>query len=269
MPQPSQHSQQWITRDSSRTHASGDHPWSDIRPELIRPGKVYMVQESIRTPMELLFQHPISNLDSNSWLFQESQRSLSYLSSNQSGRSRKKRPAMTTGQVLGRHHLHDEDRRAEIYLMASFEDTPIDRIPYAYQHFVVPVAPNHALDIMPRPYYVRAYPKDWVKTGTWIIAWPFKSAHPLERLWTRKSSPNYREFDAETVTTLKGVFESRQESWRILCLDKKVAMGFAKEFRQLGDLEYLEQGFRTINRGRLEIDPRDTVNPPGSRQRFP
>ncbi|KAJ8461991.1 hypothetical protein ONZ51_g11186 [Trametes cubensis] len=206
-------------------------PEADVDRRLRAVGTVYCIQESVKTPIEDLFQNSCSNLDPASKAFYNSQTSLSYLSSAGSYRSRKNRPCILVKDDVT-HGSESMKYLSLICLMATFEGTPIERMPFVFRHFSIPVFPSYAIDLKPSRFCIRASPKDWAKADVWVIAWMFQSSHPLQGTWTPQVGHHHRFFDSRTVAALVIQCEKKKKKWRSMCANRHMAHQYANEFRE-------------------------------------
>lgn len=138
-------------------------------------GEVFSIRESVFTPIENIFASPeVSSLAGSELL--RSQESLLSLCTRRES-TLKLRPGILTKDIL--NPLHNP-RGAVVCLMATFEGTPMEELPYVLRYFCCPVFANGAAD------YTKAHfhciPR-WSKPSTWIIAWPFETKRALETRW--------------------------------------------------------------------------------------
>ncbi|KAI0664047.1 hypothetical protein C8Q70DRAFT_215613 [Cubamyces menziesii] len=234
-------------------------------------GEVFAIEESVYTPIEHLFSDPVSGLKGANLNY--STASLNKLRTRARATNKTPRPCILSET----EYIGDEGREANgkhaIWLMATFEGTPMHTLPPVYQFFCIAVHPTHPLCPTQTPpiiplhdpeVHIHSLP-EWPSTNTssgdcsqWIIAWTFKTTRPLLGRWltpeARKSSKGgdaeYSTDGADTVgEQRKGMAfgtqayemleiqtQERREIWQSMCLsDRQFALERQREFVEWRD----------------------------------
>ncbi|KAI0327933.1 hypothetical protein GY45DRAFT_1327005 [Cubamyces sp. BRFM 1775] len=240
-------------------------------PTRFATGEVLAIEESVYTPIEHLFSDPVSGLRGASRNY--STASLNNLRTRGRATNKTPRPCILSETVyLGDKSIKGDGNPA-IWLMATFEGTPMHTLPPVYQFFCIAVYPTHPLCPVQTPptiplhdpeVHLHSLP-EWPLSDTaagqcsqWIIAWLFETTRPLLGRWLtpearRQSKGREAEdssggsdaardertgvtFGVRAYEALEIQTEERRQLWqRLCCSDRQFALERQREFVEWRD----------------------------------
>ncbi|KAH9889317.1 hypothetical protein C8Q73DRAFT_707114 [Cubamyces lactineus] len=234
-------------------------------------GEVFAIEESVYTPIEHLFSDPVSCLKGAELNY--STASLNNLRTRGRATNKTPRPCILSEAEYFGDEGHQTDGKHTIWLMATFEGTPMHTLPPVYQFFCIAVHPTPPLCPIQTPptiplhnpevhlHSLPEWPSTNISSGQcsqWIIAWQFKTTRPLLGRWlTPESRKLSKGEDAEyslggtdtvggrrkgmalgtrAYEMLEIQTEERREMWQDMCLsDKEFALARQREFVEWRD----------------------------------
>ncbi|KAI0327913.1 hypothetical protein GY45DRAFT_1362984 [Cubamyces sp. BRFM 1775] len=172
--------------------AVGDTFMADERPNNFLSGEVFAIEESVFTPIEHILADPeVSGL--SGYQLSQSATSLHKLCTRAHATNKTPRPCILS-QNFYRTDLKDI-HNPRIWLMATFEGTPMSKLPPIYQFFCIAVHPNPPLACADTPtslpphdseVHLHSIP-EWHNSAEecnqWVIAWSFETKRPLLARW--------------------------------------------------------------------------------------
>lgn len=190
-------------------------------------GDVRSIRESVFTPCFEILSHPATNVPT--WLLNLSDTSFQSIKSKKRRATRKTRPCI----IMKQGKLRENNKTdAHICLLATFEKTPMDKLPLLFRHFCVPIAPH---DEIPKPNaerHLHSLPYEWGRCNAWMIAWAMKSTRPLGEPWVDKNLPQVRRWFFGKRASAIATRECRKRwlEWTEVCKDSNRAFNITAEF---------------------------------------
>ncbi|KAI0653317.1 hypothetical protein C8Q70DRAFT_1036629 [Cubamyces menziesii] len=230
-------------------------------------GEVFSIEESVYTPIEHIFADPnVSGLAGAN--LNHSTASLNKLCTRNQATNKTPRPCILAGSFP--NTKLEDIKNPSIWLMATFEGTPMSTLPPIYQFFCIAVHPtpplcpleaSRAISLPSPGFHLHSLP-EWPTPGPnssqWIIAWEFETTRPLLGRWltpqarkkARLSSCGSTEeaarvenshrgerigmtFGPRATMLLRAQTAEHRNAWIQLCkTDKQFALARQKEFQE-------------------------------------
>ncbi|KAI0653310.1 hypothetical protein C8Q70DRAFT_1059385 [Cubamyces menziesii] len=246
-------------------------------PTRFAAGEVFSIEESVYTPIEHLLSDPVSGLRGANLNYSTS--SLNNLRTRGRATHKTPRPCILSNTVYPNDGSCNNDGDLTIWLMATFEGTPMHTLPPVYQFFCIavyptrPLCPSQTPPIIPLhdpEVHIHSLP-EWPSTDAasgqcsqWIIAWVFETTRPLLGRWLTPEartlskgddveySPNVTNpmggetkgmtFGTQAYELLEIQTEERRRKWQRMCRsDRQFALARQREFVEWRDARWRSQ----------------------------
>ncbi|EIW54188.1 uncharacterized protein TRAVEDRAFT_74413 [Trametes versicolor FP-101664 SS1] len=191
-------------------------------------GEVFEIQESVFTPIEEIFAKD-SRLTGDA--LRRSRRSLRSIRTKEHA-THKRRPGILMEYVVENAEIGVSN--VWICIMATFEGTPIEDLPWIFRHFCMQVYTKNAAVV--EDVHFHSLPDWYVRKATtqWIIMWPFKTTRGLGARWKETGGASWEQratmvFGENNVDNLDKSCDERYLEWKKLCA---LRPGFAAEKEQ-------------------------------------
>lgn len=197
---------------------------------VFRRGEVFEIQESVFTPIEhiLADMHGVSGLAGDA--LHRSRSSLHSMRTKENA-THKCRPCILMNGV---RRTRKGMAGCNICLMATFEKTPIEKLPRVFRHFCLQVFTETA-PVLETP-HLHSLPKWRRRSGMqWIIMWPFDTTRTLGGRWGARpghggcGKRTGMAFGENAMGYLDELCEMKDREWKELCYSQP---GFAAEQEQ-------------------------------------